>query len=287
MLTRFILPAVILTMSLQASALSRMKCAPSSSTVAEGTTLADYDVFLVTNKIYPKTDISLNFLEQFRNEFEKFPLGLHKEMLTAGAKIHIMEGEGVTVDPTWRADHVETFDGRKWSEVPGAGGSTAKEYAKAPTRIVINHLYDKQGSASMFLHEYAHNLDSINSYHGISNSQVWKDVLDSEPNAMNFLTVVCGAYCSNNVEEGFAELLANYYGCEETRTQLETEVPKIAEFFKRFKSTKNLKGTVEESADGHSYVDPGLNEPSPEVEEPRSQRPRLGCRTVFGREVCI
>jgi hypothetical protein len=151
-----------------------------------------------------------------------------------------MEGSGVTVDPTWVPSDLKTFDGRPWSEVPGGGGSTAREYLKTPTRVVINHLYDHHGSADMFIHEHAHSLDSIRDLHGISNSRVWSDLLASEPNSYDFLTTICGAYCTDNVEEGFAEYFANYHGCQETRAQMEREVPRIAEFFFRFRSTRNL-----------------------------------------------
>ena len=298
-----ILPVFLLAISIDAFAVTRMKCAPAQVEAPEGAEAADYDVFFASNGIIPKTQLSPNFIEQFKVEFLKFPFPLHQELLSAGARIHLIEGEGVTEDPTWDPAFTHTFDGRPWNQVPGAGGSVAKEYSKSPTRIVINHLYDKQGSASMFLHEYGHNLDSINSFHGISHSQAWTDLLASEPNAMPFLSVICGAYCTNNVEEGFAELLANYHGCEETRVQMEQEVPRIAEFFKRFNSTKNLSSimndevtaaetTEEVPAPVESEGAPVITSTEPENQIPlpkpeQGRRPRLGCRRVFGREVCI
>ena len=290
---------MVLAMSVETFAAIRIKCGPASDVVPEGATFADYQPFFSANRIIPKSELSLNFIEQFKAEFAKFPQSLHRELMAAGANIHIMEGEGVTVDPTWNVKDTDTFDGRSWSQVPGAGGSTAKEYSIAPTRVVINHLYDKQGSASMFLHEYAHNLDSINSYHGISSSQAWKDLLDSEPNALPFLRIVCGEYCANNIEEGFAEFMANYHGCEETRIQMEEEVPKIANFFRRFKSMKNLTAILK--TDAEVFDEAPESEPETHVEEvlssepvvnesPRPReagKPRLGCRVVLGRQICI
>lgn len=186
------------------------------------------------------TNVSVNYVEQFKTEFEKFPVSLQKELSLAGNKIHIMEGAGITVDPTWIPSDEKTFDGRSWSKVPGGGGSTAKGFKKSPTRIVINNMYQNHGSTNLFLHEHGHSLDSIKSLHGISQSQVWTDLMASESGIDSFLTDICGIYCTENVEEGFAELLANYYACPASRQQLETELPRVANFFKRFQSTKNL-----------------------------------------------
>ncbi len=242
--------------------------------VPEGKTLEDYQPFFSSNKIIPKTELTLNYVEQFKNEFEKFPANLRRELIEAGNKIHIMEGTGVTVDPTWIPTHLTTFDGRPWSEVPGGGGSTARGYQKSPTRIVINHLYDHHGSADMFLHEHGHSLDSIRKLHGISNSTVWTSLMASQPGSAKFLDDICGDYCTKNVEEGFAELLANYHGCEESRAQMELEVPRIAEFFKRFNSTKNLD-TIWEDPSASNKVDA-----SPES---RGERVRRRARSILGR----
>ena len=170
MLMKFILPVALATMASSAFAAERIRCAPVSDVVPEGRSLDHYKSFFILNKIIAKTDLSVNYVEQFKNEFEKFPQSLRIELTNAGNKIHIMEGSGVTVDPTWEPTHEKTFDGRPWSEVPGGGGSTAKGYKKSPTRVVINHLYDNHGSANMLLHEHGHSLDSIRSRHGISNS---------------------------------------------------------------------------------------------------------------------
>lgn len=240
MLSKIFLPAVLLVMTAESFAASRIKCPQASSEVPAGKTIAEYQSFFTQNKIVAKTNLSVGFVEQFRNEFAKFPASLHSEMMRAGNKIHIMEGNGVTVDPTWSPTHEKTFDGRPWSEVPGGGGSTARGYQKSPTRIVINNFYSHHGSSNLFLHEHGHSLDSINSLHGISNSQVWSDLMTSETGVQAFLTDICGTYCTENVEEGFAELFANFHACPESRTQLENELPKVADFFTRFTSTKKL-----------------------------------------------
>lgn len=289
MLSRFLLPAFILTLSTSAFAVQRLRCAPTSNVVPEGKTLSDYQVFFDANKIIPQTALTLSFIEQFKNEFEKFPASLHQELIKAGNKIHIMEGTGVTVDPTWSASDVNTFDGRSWDHVPGGGGSTARGYSKTPTRVVINHLYDNHGSADMFLHEHGHSLDSILDLHGISRSAVWADLLAAEPETRNFLNVICGAYCTDNIEEGFAELFANYHGCAETRTQMEKEIPKTADFFKRFTSTKKLDSiwddapvVVEEAPPAPVAVVVSASTPAA-PRESRVDRVRRRVRDIFGR----
>jgi hypothetical protein len=274
MISKFIFPAVLILISADSFSASRIRCPETSDEVPEGKSLEDYESFFSANKIIPKTELSLNYVEQFKNEFEKFPLTLRQELIKAGNKIHIMEGSGVTVDPTWDASNQQTFDGRPWSEVPGGGGSTARGYIKTPTRIVINHLYDHHGSADMFLHEHGHSLDSIQKLQGISTSQVWKDLLSAQEGSTKFIDDICGSYCTNNIDEGFAELFANYHGCEESRAQMEREVPRIAEFFSRFSSTKNLD-TIWEDVSPEE-----VETPKPES---RSERVRRRVRSIFGK----
>lgn len=293
MLVRFLIPAALVVISTNAfSAAVRIKCPKASDTVAEGVTVSDYNSFFRANKIIPMTGLTANYVEQFKNEFEKFPATLQRELLAAGNWIHIMEGSGVTVDPTWVATDVKTHDGRPWSQVPGSGGSTAKEYSTSPTRMVINHLYENHGSVNLFLHEHGHSLDSIDSFHGISNSQVWADLLADEPNANEFLTAVCGKYCTDNVEEGFAEMLANYHACEDSRAQMEREVPKVAEFFSRFKSTKNLDRIWEDEEVESAPEVPMVEESEPEPEHtptyepvPSRRRDRVEQAREVGRRV--
>lgn len=246
MLAKFFLPLIFITLSSPASSAVRIRCAPESTYVPPGTTLESYSDFFRLYSVVPKTEVSLTYVEQFKNEMSKFPLSLQRELNRAGNKIHILEGEGVTVDPTWEPVHEKTFDGRPWSDVPGSGGSTARGHKKAPTRIVINSMYAKHGSANLLLHEHAHSLDSISTLHGISNSLVWTRIQEMEPGVTKFLDQVCGKYCTENVEEGFAELFANYYGCAKSRQQMEQELPLVSKFFSRFHSTKKISSLMDD-----------------------------------------
>lgn len=273
MKAKFILTSVLFAISINAFAAHRIQCAPVSSSVPEGRTVADYQSFFDANKIIPKTSLSVNFVEQFKNEFEKFPVTLHRELIRAGNKVHIMEGDGVTVDPTWDPHDEFTFDGRPWKDVPGGGGSTARGYVKSPTRVVINHLYDKQGSVNMLIHEHAHSLDSIKDLHGISRSTVWQELVTTD--TLTFLDKVCGKYCTDNVEEGFAELFAHYHGCSESRDQLEKDLPRVAEFFRRFTSTRKLDTIWSDEASEES-----------DERGPEASRTRI-CRRIVNRRVCI
>lgn len=274
MMTKIFLPAALLFITTESFSATRIKCPEASDVVPEGMTMEDYQPFFAANKIIPKTELSLHFVEQFKNHFEKFPLNLRQELIKAGNKIHIMEGSGVTVDPTWIPTNQQTFDGRPWSEVPGGGGSTARGYKKTPTRIVINNLYDHHGSTDLFLHEHGHSLDSIRSIHGISNSDTWKELMASQEGSSKFLDEICGNYCTKNIEEGFAELFANYHACEESRVQMEREVPRIAEFFRRFNSTKNLATIWED-------VQPEKVDSAPR--ENRVDQVRRRVRNIFGK----
>jgi hypothetical protein len=240
MQTKVFVAIFVLALSVAALSAERITCPPVKAIAPEGIPLASYKDFFRQNKIVPKTELSVNYVEQFKGEFKKFPSSLHQELILAGNKIHIMEGTGVTVDPTWELNHQTTFDGRPFTEIPGVGGSTARGYKKSPTRIVISMLSQNHGSTSLFLHEHGHSLDSINQLHGISNSAVWTELLASEPEVQSFLTDICGTYCTENVEEGFAELFANYHACPASQEQLVRNLPRVGEFFKRFKSTKNL-----------------------------------------------
>jgi hypothetical protein len=279
MMTKFILPVALLILATDGLTATRIKCAEAPHIVLPGTTLNDYSSFLSANNIILKTNVDLSHLEQFKNELEKFPAPLRQELVRAGNSIHIMEGSGVTVDPTWLSSDEATFDGRPWSEVPGAGGTTARGYAKVPTRIVINHLYDHHGSANVILHEHGHSLDSIRELQGISHSNIWADVLADEPGNSKFLSEICGTYCTANIEEAFAEYFANYHACPERRAQMEAEVPHIAEFFRRFQSTKKLENIWSDEAVSEEITEPV----PPPRRESRGSHARRRLRDLFGK----
>jgi hypothetical protein len=195
--------------------------------------LASQSIKLVTPHADP------HYIEQFIHEYEKFPLTLRRELVGAGARINLIQGGGVTDDPSWnRADNL-TFDGRGWSNVPGSGGFPYTRPA-VPTRIVINHLYEHHGSTNLVLHEHGHSLDSIYNHNTVSNSKTWKKLVASEQ-TMSFLGKICGNYCTENRNEGFAESFAYYHACDASRTQMEREAPELAEFFKNFQSVRGMQ----------------------------------------------
>ena len=84
MITKYILPAVFIVLTSESFAASRIKCPEASDYVADGKSIEDYQDFFKANKIVPKTDLSLNYVEQFKNEFLKFPSTLKQELINAG-----------------------------------------------------------------------------------------------------------------------------------------------------------------------------------------------------------
>jgi hypothetical protein len=195
--------------------------------------LASQSIRLVTAHADP------HYIEQFIHEYEKFPLTLRRELVGAGARINLIQGGGVTDDPSWNRGDNLTFDGRGWSNVPGSGGFPYTRPA-VPTRIVINHLYEHHGSTNLVLHEHGHSLDSIYNHNTVSNSKTWKKLIASEQ-TMSFLGKICGNYCTENRNEGFAESFAYYHACDASRTQMEREAPELAEFFKNFQSVRGMQ----------------------------------------------
>lgn len=179
-----------------------------------------------------------HFVEQFLFEYEKFPSSLRSEMVQEGGKIHLIQGEGVTADSTWGSS-MFTKDGRDWSLVPGSGGSIFS-YPKNPTRLVVNHLYDRHGSVNLVLHEHAHTLDHLYSEKDLSKSKAWTELIQDENN-QNIMRGICGYYCLTDVRESFAELFAYYHACEETRQHLEQVLPTIADFMRNLTSVKEFK----------------------------------------------
>lgn len=182
--------------------------------------------------------VSPSNVARFLTEYDKFPPTLRAEMVGRGAKIRLMEGTGVGIDRSLRA--TRTTEGtRNWVDVPGSGGMIDGE-TNVPTRIAVNHLYDKHGASNLVLHEHAHTLDSIYGRQSVSNSNVWKNLMATTPKSSEFTRQICGQYCLDREEERFAELFSYYFACEETRKHLEEEVPAIAEFFSKINTIRTV-----------------------------------------------
>ena len=199
-------------------------------------TEAQLRLFKEHNIVMVTKDIDEHHLNEFIGQLRKFPVVLMKEMLKKGARIHLLEGTGVTEDPTWGGGK-NTFDGRGWDHVPGAGGSPS---AHRPTRIVVNRLYEGHGSVNLFLHEHGHALDSTYKTDGVSSSKEWRDVLRKSPNAERFLEKICIQHYCLVPREGFSELFARYHESLLMRREIEKELPLVARFFQNFTSIKNL-----------------------------------------------
>jgi hypothetical protein len=183
--------------------------------------------------------VSPQNVDFFFQSYNKFPESLRTEMVTRGARMTIMEGTGVAIDPT--LTDAKSFDGRDWSVVPGSGGEVSEHY-NIPTRIVINRLNHGHGTTDLVLHEHAHTLDSLYGRRGISSSDEWL-VLFKGHN--EFARLMYGNYTANSSEEAFAELFAYYHDCETTKKHMEEEAPELAAFFQNLTSVKNyLNGSV-------------------------------------------
>lgn len=183
-----------------------------------------YKIKLIPENMNPQ------LVRSFSQEIRLFPAPLMKEMLAKGAKITLIEGWGVTEDPTFGGS--TTFDGRSWQEVPGAGGNPS---ARMPTRIVVNRL-GYEGSANLFLHEHAHALNSLYRSQGLTKSKKWKDLIGRNPEARRILYDTCGSYCLSNDDETFAELFAIYHAGG--RRMMERRSPEMAEFFRTLTSVR-------------------------------------------------
>lgn len=112
---------------------------------------------------------------------------------------------------------------------------------------MINNLYTHfgdhgHGSVNLVLHEHGHTLDAIFKDKRLSYSRKWDKIMKETPGIIEFLDTLCtDRYCSENKEEGFAELFAYYHACEETRRHMEDAVPAMAEFFRNFDSVSVFK----------------------------------------------
>jgi hypothetical protein len=180
-------------------------------------------------------------LNSFFGSYLRFPENFRNEILKAGGNVLLIHGNGVSEDPKWPKSNVKTVEGKRtWDTIAGGGGFPPQG---VPTRIVINRLVEtNQGPADLFLHEHGHSLDSIFGEGTISNSEQWKTAMSEEPNLKDFLYVLSpDGYDYIYPKETFAELFDQYYACDETRIQMETEIPRIAQFFHEFTSLESFK----------------------------------------------
>lgn len=234
-------------------------------------TLIDNNIKIVT------TTYDLKNLQEFLFEYNKVPERHRKEMLKAGASIHLIHGKSVMDDPTWDPSLMKTFDQRDWSTVSGAGGSpsakkesknfiksmnkycsyalhidndkcskdwTREEPKEYPARMVINQMYPQgdvsfHGSINMVLHEYAHGMDGIYKSNGVSKANNWTRLYNT-PAIRSYMEIACKSakYCLDNKNEAFAELFAYYHSCDQTRDHMERNAPVMAKYFEKL-SLKN------------------------------------------------
>jgi hypothetical protein len=210
------------------------KCAQASKTWENPMKL---EAFFAKNKVIRKsTFYKQEHLIQFANELSKFPEELRARMVKANASFHILNGGGITEDADFKANNPATTpDGRSCKDIPGVGGFPFQNgWDQNPTIIVVNHLYDKHGSINLVLHEHAHALDSTYSLKQISGAPKWQSMA-KKPKFIQFVSHICGSYCTDNINEGFAELFAYYHACETTRGEMEEALPRVAQFFKELK----------------------------------------------------
>jgi hypothetical protein len=250
-------------------ALPRVYC-PVPVEVNSFTKLKEYELYFKENRIQTIGPFAtMTHVDQFIFEYEKFPRNLKRELIKNDATITLIDGKGVSDDPTFK--DIQTYDGRNWDSVPGAGGApfaakAAKKYKKGletyckqascseekleqlreiqtefPTRIVVNSLYKNHGSTNAVLHEFAHTLDSLYAANGASNSELWLNVTKATPGYEEFILKILGPYGINFPNEAFAELFAYYFACPESRAHMETETPELAEFFLKISQSKSFK----------------------------------------------
>lgn len=259
--------------------------------------------FLREKRIVLVNKIDREHILNFHHELQKFPELLMNEMLTMKADIHILQGIGVTEDPTWNKEDKESGSGgRGWDIVPGSGGfpyykmaldkAGIKDGQSIPTRIVVNQLYNTSnplgghGSENLFLHEHGHSLDSLYAPHDVSSSPAFQDLF--KPEAISYLKQICPTHCFTtdgvNFVEAFAETFTHFTACDSSRLEMENRAPEIADFFanlttvKEFKLRENrpqgldLIPRVSSRENGDSEKIPERREENP----PRKKKKRLG-----------
>lgn len=238
---------------------------------------------LTSEIILQSPNLKKRQVEFFLYEYDKYPRSLRQEMVAAGGKISLLQGEGVTVDPTW-GSYIETKDGRDWSMVPGAGGFIYS-HPSQPTRVVVNHIYDRHGSVNLVLHEHSHTMDHLYSERNISGSKAWREILQDEENE-RVIKSLCGYYCLTDERESFAELFAYYHACDATKRHMEEVLPSVADFMRNLTSVKSFV----RSEGGRKYVrnEAGRSDQSyrqqAEPEKKKKKRKTLGqiLKDLFG-----
>lgn len=150
-------------------------------------------------------------------------------------------------------DYRETVEGgRNWSYTSGAGGNFSNRLWNTPTRIVVNHMYStdvplpggqvetrQEGSVNLFLHEHGHALDNFYRPGTISNSTEWQGIRQN-PQVAAYLRKIFTNYEFDQMNEGFAEAFAYFYGCPASQEQMRTEAPDLANFLERLGS-RNMR----------------------------------------------
>lgn len=234
-----IVTAILLINSTLVLATETRKSCPAPVSNAGTKSLADYSAELQANNIsvVGGNTVQPANVDVFLQHYNKFPAPLRSEMVQRGARISIMEGEGVKTDPSFT--FAQTWDGRDWSKVPGSGGEVSQHH-NIPTRIVVNSLYHNHGSTDLLLHEHAHTLDSLYGRHGVSESPAWSNIMAADPSHLGLASLLCGTYCSDHPEEAFAELFAYYFACDATKQHMEEKAPQLADFFKNLTSVRDL-----------------------------------------------
>lgn len=238
------------------------------------------------------TQLHHNYMETFLFEYEKFPLGLRKEMTKAGGTINLLEGAGVAMDPTWTGEYL-TKDGRDWRNVPGSGGSLYS-LPRIPTRIVINNIYNHtpyggHGSVNLILHEHAHSLDRLYKDQVLSLSPSWLRIV-TKPGVENVIRNMLGMYELTDKKEGFAELFAYYHACQATKEHLEQVAPEVASFLANLTNVKKFSRSgyrADDSDDevpqyNYNYHVPSRSayENAPVAQQPRPRK-RINLRKFF------
>lgn len=175
------------------------------------------------------------------DEHQLIPAPIRRDMVARGARIHLIAGDRVGLDPSWnverdRAPEAQRVDWDNSAHLPGTGGFLGNPIL--PTRIALTRL-EYNGSANLLLHEHAHTLNSSGHLHALSSSQQWRAALAQDSRATEFLRTICGSHC-DRPEEAFCELFANYFACEETKNQMREFMPTISRLFDRMGSAQDL-----------------------------------------------